>query len=446
MVEPDGTPISGGCHKEQGDANSHAAAINISTHVKDRNGVLVFKDHNDRWNWLGIVSNNRMDREDDTLTTQSHKAFVQAIDNGTYSEAFKKDTPDLWIWHVPVPVGYSEMVAYDERGFLISAGKGYEGQFYDDIFEGLAKAETANPGAIGMSHGMPWDFIEKDGGDDHLINFYMSEEFTFLPKEMAANLGTGMGAVMLKDTAMPLQIDEHKRDWFIDTFGERVISQFDQYLGDMESAADEAGIPKKELDMARSKKKAEDVVSEALEDEVAESVDEDAAEDQDVKADDEDEEEEDDKAVHDDEDEDEDEDKQYVTTADLTATVKEIVAGVAGPVQALQTQITEMRKDVNDMRGELDTFKQTEDARVTEKATSTPAASLSAIIARTIVGNDKAQLDYNKDRDLRTAAPDESEAGAHVLGAGMTGIPSIDALIKEQRSGNRVSPAFTNGQ
>lgn len=191
--------------------------------------------------------------------------------------------------------------------------------------------------------------------------------------------------------------------------------------------------------MANSKKKDEDVGTETSEEkETEQPVDEAVADPEEAKS------------VHDDEDEDEDEDKkQYVTAGDLTATVAEIVKGIAEPVQALQTQISEMRvemkKDLDGFRSELDALKQTEDARITEKAADTPAASLSAIIARTIVGNTDAKIDYHKDRELHQAGPDESEA-THIMGAGFTGIPSIDAMIKEQRSGNRVTSAFNNGQ
>ena len=172
----------------------------------------------------------------------------------------------------------------------------------------------------------------------------------------------------------------------------------------------------------------DEAVAEETLDEVAEEAveGEAATEDEEVKAD---------SDSQEDEDEDEEEDKQYVTAGDLKEIVGEIVKGVAEPVQSLQAELTKMRVDLDALSEDLDSLKQTEDVRVTEKAQSTPAASLSAIIARTIVGQEGAQLDYNKERQLRNASPEETDS--NLSGDAITGIASIDSLIQKQRT-NRV--------
>ena len=445
VVEPDDSVVK--CHPTRDEAVKHAAAININV---SKTRLAIFKDHAGVWNWLGIVSNNREDREEDILTADSHKKFVENIDTGFYQETFGKDAPDLWVWHVPVPVGYAEMVAYDERGYLIAGGKGYQGEFFDKVFEGLARAEEEEPGVMGMSHGMPWDYLEMEKSDPHLVTGYMSEEFTFLPLEHAANFGTGIGGIMVK--SMPLEIEDYKRQWFVDTFGDDVVSQFDVRLDEIGKAADEAGIPKKEITM---KKKDEDELATDLELEEVEDKQEEEDDDEEEKKQEEeeeeekkqeeDEEEDDDEEKQEDDEEDDEEEKQYATLSDLEEVVKEVVKGVTEPFAVVNATLAEVQNELGEMRKELDALKQTEDVRVAEKVKETPAASLSAIIARTIVGQDKTRLDYNKERQLHQAGPEETEHDG-VYDASMTGISSIDALIQKQRGRNRVISAQTNGQ
>lgn len=458
VEEPSGSVVDGGCHDSKQDAMDHAAAINANTQHKT---LMLFKDSAGVWNWMGAVSNNFMDREEDILTSDAHRRFVEHIDSGHYKETFNKNAPDLWVWHVPIPIGYAETVAYwekDDKGFLVAGGKGHKGEFYDKVFTGLAQAETKKPGSMGMSHGMPWDYLEIEKSDEpkeegelspNYITGYMSEEFTFLPVDSAANLGTAMGGIMVK--SMP-EIDEYKRQWFIDTFGDEVVSEFDSRLSELGKAAEEAGIPRKEISMANSTEKNEEtVVEETLAEEVAEetTVEEEAVIEEEVKQEESEDDEEEEKKQEDEEEmEDEEEDdaeKQYVTASDLEEVVQEVIKGVTEPFAEVNASLATMRDELNEMRKELDTLKMNEDERVAEKVKETPAASLSAIIAQTIVGQDKAKLDYNKDRKLRKAEPEETEFTD--IGSDATGIPSIDELLRKQRGrGGVVRATYKNGQ
>jgi hypothetical protein len=422
----------------------------INANAKNKS-LALFKDHSGEWNWLGIVTNSWMDREKDILTSDAHRKFVTAIDSGIYKDFFGKDAPDLWIWHVPVPVGKATMVAYDERGFLIAAGKGLEGEFYDKVFESIAQKEAEEPGHFGMSHGMPPEFLRE--GDslpdvDHnlVINSYMSEEFSFLPLERAANLGTAMGGVMLKteEKSDYLEVDNDKEEWFIGVFGKETVAEFGSRLDEIGIALNVAGVPNKELDnMADSTDGQETVAEETLAEEV---VEEDAVEDKATTDEEEEEEEttsEDKQEDDDDEEEEDDDEKEFVTSKDLELVVSEIVKGVAEPVQQMQAELELIKAEQAEIRKEIETMRTSEDGRVAEKVKDMPQASLASVIARSIVGQEGAQIDYNKERSLHQAGPDETE---HILGANQTGIPSIDALIKEQQAKRKVSVAYTGGQ
>jgi hypothetical protein len=417
-------------------------AINANIDSK----AFVFKDKAGTWNWLGIVSNNREDREKEILTAESHRRFVDAIDSGLYSELLEKDTPDLWVWHIPVPIGYSETVAYDERGFLIAAGKGHQGPFYDSVFEGLAKAELDSPGSMGMSHGMPYPFLEKTDG--HTITGYMSDEFTFLPRDAAANYGTGMGAVTLKGMGyMALEIEEHKRQWFTDTFGDETVAEFDRILGEMGNAADKAGVPKKELsNMTDSTENTENVVEDEVEEE---AVDETPAVEDDndtapEKASDseEDEEDEEEKAIPDDEEEEDEEEKEasFITRSELQDVVQQIADGVAQGSKELQKELAALATAQAEIQKQFAHIMKSDKQKIAEKAKDTPAASLSEMFAQSIVGRDEARIDYHKDRKEHMSGPEETPADQVIA---HTGIPSIDKLIKEQQGAAILA---TNGQ
>lgn len=445
VVEPSGNPIKGGCHDSKTEATKHAAAVNINMHKKN---LAFFKDHQGTWHWSGIVSNMWMDREEDILTSGAHRRFVDAIDSGYYAKVFDKPAPDLWLWHVPIPIGVSKTVAYDERGFLIAGGEGHRGPFFDSVFKALAKAEEQNPGEILMSHGMPWEFLEIEKEDSlpdvahrNIISGYLSEEFTFLPQVAAANLGTGMGGIMVK--AMPLQIEDYKRQWFIDTLGEEVVDQFDRRLSEIGKAADIAGIPKKELDVMTDSTDKDQKEAVAAKDALEETGEEKTVEETQTPV--EGEKAFDKKPEEDEEDEEKKKKKEeFVTSEALKDVIQEIVDGVAQPVQALRSELEALRKELTDTKAEIDRLKMTEDQRVAQKAAESPQASLSAMIARSIAGQDKARIDYNKERSFATSGPEETEST--VDASNLTGIPSVDKMIKEQRKSRGVIPAQMNGQ
>jgi hypothetical protein len=399
--------------------------------------VTLYKDVSGIWRWLLVVSNNRLDREKEILTSDGHRYFVDLLDSGKYKEMMGHDMPELWIWHIGVPVGDAEIVHYDERGYLFAGGRGRKGKFYDKVFAALADKEKSEPGSLAASHGMPTTYIAKDPVNQAYINQYASKEFTVLPREEAANEGTWLPAVLLKESGMD-GMPDHKREWFIDTFGEDTFNEFDQFLSTVAREADDAGIPKKELDsMADSTEelKGEDLeetiegTSEEVVDTPVEEVD---ATGEEVKQD------------GDKEDEpEEEEEKDFITRSEMEDLVKSIATGQ----KAFNDNINALNETLIQIGAEVKQLKEADETKIAEKAATTPQASLSALFgsyATSAIGSDEAKVDYHKERGLHQAGPEESEADV----PGTVGIPIVDGFIKEQRTGERAFtlPGQPNGQ
>jgi len=406
--------------------------------MEDSN-ITFFKDTDGQWAWLLVVSNNRLDREKDILTSNGHRYFVEAIDSGKYKELIGHDMPELWIWHVNVPVGDAAIVHYDERGYLFAGGHGRKGKFYDKVFSALAAKEKADPGSLGASHGMPYQFIARDPVNQAYINEYLSKEFTILPKEEAANLGTWFPAVIKKESGMDIMPD-HKRQWFIDTFGENTFNEFNQFLDTVAREADDAGIPKKELNSMTDS--TEELKGKALEEAIEEVASDDTADtpvesvevvEEEVKQEDSEEEM---------PEEEEEEEKEFITRQEMESLVKDMavaIKDVSDHLGAITEQLTQLGAEVKEL-------KESDEIKIAEKAASTPQASLSALFASyatSAIGSDAAEVSYHKERKLHQAGPEEAEDGP-----GSTGIPIVDGFIKDQRSGNRgfVFPGQPNGQ
>ena len=225
------------------------------------NGFFVKQDSGGVWNWIGIVSNNWVDKQIQWISAKAHQEFVELIDSGKYGdmvlkswltdlpgtigELFKgiaaRGKPDLWYWHLPVPIGYTDTVAYDNRGYLIATGRQKEGELYSSIFKAISESDIDH----GMSHGMPTNFLRHRKDNDRVIDAYLSTEFTSLPADAAANIGTSFG-VALKEAIV--HIPGEKKERMIKVFGEETVAQMDALLGELEVFAVDLDIPRKETD------------------------------------------------------------------------------------------------------------------------------------------------------------------------------------------------------
>ena len=455
---------------------------------RDELNVSFFKDAYGEWMWLGAVSNNFLDGDDEILSEKAHRAFEKSLDTGTYKDMFGHASPELWLWHIPVPIGITETVAYDDRGILVAGGKAMKGKVYDRIFEGLAKADQ---GTLGMSHGMPIELLRRNKDEDHVIDFYMSKEFTILPKESAANAGTFSGAITMKEKSMPLAIEKRKREWFIDTFGSEVVEEFDTILGELADGM--AGLPSKEKhDMAGQAKQktgqgveavkgrsnggskakrfqtAVDVaVAEALakagdfppdedEDDEEEKArladakasdngsDEEDEEDEEEKAHEDEEDDEDKKAssADDDDDDDEEETGMSSTGFDLTeaneemaALALEIADGIAEPMKEIKEAMATLITEFKTIKEDVKELQKSDGQKLAQKEADTPAASIAALVNSRLssaIGSDEANMDRRtKESKL---GPKETEAEPERR----LGIRRLDEILQRQQGGTRV--------
>lgn len=187
------------------------------------------------YRWIAAYSNNRQDDEQEIISNASHKEFDQALHNKEWQ------MPEVYLWHIPYPVGRADYHAYDEStGFPVAAGHFYAGMEW--AAEGVLKEKWT-----GVSHGMPEKWIQYDPQNSKVITRHRTKEITFLPLWAAANKLAF--SIINKEQSMSeveKGLPAHKRDEFIKAFGEERVKQIEAALADKSKEADEAGIQKKE--------------------------------------------------------------------------------------------------------------------------------------------------------------------------------------------------------
>ena len=175
---------------------------------------------NDIWYWDGIYSNNQEDRERETLTSESHKTFSTLIEKNIV------DLPPLLIWHLPLELGQTTSIWYDD-----STGNAHaKGTFHPDRYpqaEALSKMKS-----LGMSHGMPRPLIARDQDTPELITRYISTELTVLPKQAAANGNTFFSSN--KEDNMKQVTEEQKKLLVEMKFSEDQITQLESLRKDVD--------------------------------------------------------------------------------------------------------------------------------------------------------------------------------------------------------------------
>lgn len=143
------------------------------------NSIVVEKDANDDYRWVGWVSSNFIDRDNEIITEAAHKEYVDFLDKNPQL------APVFMSWHTKGtarehPVDFW---AY-ENGFLIMSGKLTEKEA-----EGLLAAQKETK--IGMSHG----FFAFRHENSKQIDFYRTFEVSDLPLEKASNPWTDLEMV-----------------------------------------------------------------------------------------------------------------------------------------------------------------------------------------------------------------------------------------------------------
>lgn len=192
---------------------------------KERSAILIEKDRNGDWRWVGWVSNNFIDWDGDILSKEAHEEYVDWLDKN--SEA----APAFLTWHTPgtkreAPVDYWN---YSE-GFLIMSGKLTEKEA-----AGLLKAKTQTD--LGMSHGT-W-VLARDKVDPRIITKYRMYEVSDLPLENAANPFTDF-EILVKE------VDMDKQQYLATLIGEDQAKLFLSKTGLKKKALEDAGVASKE--------------------------------------------------------------------------------------------------------------------------------------------------------------------------------------------------------
>jgi len=447
------------CHAKRSDAEDHMAALYASEN-KELSGFFTRKDADGIWNWMGIVSNNWQDRHDEWITGEAHKEFVRLIDSGEYGQMIldsdfaemslfkeigERGTPDLWYWHIPVPIGYATDVAYDERGYLIAVGKQKEGEFYSSLFESLSQTDILH----GMSHGMPNVFLSRKDNDARQITGYIDTEFTVMPHDEVANFGTAW-ATRLKEAYMRVPKDKAER--MTDVFGEEAVATFDALLGELEIFAEESKIPRKELVMNDQ----ETAVTEAVE--VEEEVTAEAEVSADVETTETTEEVEvegDEVVAETDESEESDEEveeaeveigmgmsEEFRMPRDMASFAKELTDGLKEVFAQSQAntdaKFAELKEQLEKQRAEIAELKKNDESKIAEKAADTPVASMAGWLASqvgSVIGKEGARLKGNEERALYNKST-EDEAEEKPLVPGVP--PSIAKMMQHQQGRSRM--------
>lgn len=145
---------------------------------KDRNAIVIEKDAKGDWRWVGWVTNNFKDTDEDILCKESHQEYVSFLDSNPHM------APTFITWHTPETARQNlpDFWTY-ENGFLVMSGKLTEKEA-----QNLLEASVATD--LGMSHGTL--VLSRDPKDPRVITKYRMYEVSDLPLENAANPFTAL--------------------------------------------------------------------------------------------------------------------------------------------------------------------------------------------------------------------------------------------------------------
>lgn len=138
-------------------------------------GFSLLKDNSGNLWWFGVPTNKFLDRQNDIISEAAHIDYVAAIEKGEINY------PDLYYWHIPIKIGTTEWIEYDQRGFLVAGGKILKK--YEGMVASVVKNATE---PLGMSHLSNRATFVRDE-NRRVITKYRSHELTFLPLSEAAN-------------------------------------------------------------------------------------------------------------------------------------------------------------------------------------------------------------------------------------------------------------------
>lgn len=145
---------------------------------KSKNSIIVEKDQAGDWRWIGWVSNNFIDTDNDIIAEVAHKEYVEFLD------ANPAMAPLFMSWHTPGTHRESLPDFWDySNGFLMMSGKLTES-------EASSLLKAASQTDLGMSHVSL--VLERDPSDRRVVTKYRMCEASDLPLSKAANPFTAL--------------------------------------------------------------------------------------------------------------------------------------------------------------------------------------------------------------------------------------------------------------
>ena len=352
--------------------------------------LMLWKENDGSWTWMARYSNNFRDRDNppEIIASVSHQKFVEKVDKGI------APYPELWLWHRPEwKWGTAKWVGYDDKGFALAMGKVDPG--CDAIAEYMA---TIDPKELRVSHGMPKKSIVRDPEDPTVIIEHVTAEISPLPSWAAANMLTSF-IILNKEDKMA--IPNGKREELINMgIPAEVLNSLMQKNAEVAKEASDAGIESKEA-ASQAAPIAPETTPTAVPPVTSVPV-----------------------IIQ----------KETVPVeppkASPTPTAQEIAEAVSGVLNerltAIDQRFATIETAIAKTQEEMKALKETDETKITKAVAQTPIASLSAMIARSVIGNYDTVVDGRS--SLAKSKPTETEAPADRPNIGVW---VVDQIMKE---------------
>lgn len=213
----------------------HAKAEGVGAAAgKEHRGsaFVVTKDLSGNYRWLALNSNNFEDREGEVFSEAAHLDYVAWVDQ-------TKEYPELRLWHVPhTRIGMADFAAYADH-FMLTSGT------FDPEFKDMAPVLAERE--YGVSHG--FTYRQGDKSADGTFHAYRTFEVSILPPEKAANTWTTFASIeALKEVAMTLP--EDKKQFLLDHIGPERTARVEDAMETVGKELEGVGISFKDLDSA----------------------------------------------------------------------------------------------------------------------------------------------------------------------------------------------------
>jgi len=149
--------------------------------VMSKSAFSIQKDKNSDWRWLGVASNNFLDWQNDIISKQAHRNYIEFLDQNP------ELAPRFMHWHMPGLVRKNKVDFWMEHdGALILSGK-----LTEDEARFLLKMQAKSD--LGMSVGGL--ALSRDKQDERVVTNYALYEVSDLPLEKAANPFTSLETI-----------------------------------------------------------------------------------------------------------------------------------------------------------------------------------------------------------------------------------------------------------